>query len=115
MPSKDLFTKVVLTAGTCMLGVIALRPIFMSAPVEAQTPSNKDIYIEPGVVSIRNPDGGGTIGDGRLMIDRKTGDVWGFPTQSGGAPYPIDPTSKTPPTSKPVYLGKFDLSAMKTP
>jgi hypothetical protein len=113
MASNDRFTKVVLSAGTCMLAVIALRPIFMSTPVEAQSPSN-NLYIEPGVISIRNPDGGGTIGDGRMMIDMKTGDVWGFPTQAG-SPYPIDPINKTPPTSKPVYLGRFDLSAMRTP
>jgi hypothetical protein len=67
------------------------------------------LYVEPGTVAIRSTNGG-TIGEGKMIIDLKTGDIWGFPTTSSASPYPIDPTSKNPPLSKPVYLGKFDLS-----
>jgi hypothetical protein len=47
-----------------------------------------------------------------VFIDLRTGDVWGFPTASS-APYPVVMTSNEPPLSKPIYLGKFDLGAMR--
>jgi hypothetical protein len=52
------------------------------------------IYIEPGTIALRVPDSGGAIGEGKMVIDLKTGNVWGFPTNVTGSPYPIDPTSK---------------------
>jgi hypothetical protein len=30
--------------------------------------------------------------EGKIVIDMRNGDVWGFPTQSGpGLPYPVEP------------------------
>jgi hypothetical protein len=34
------------------------------------------------------------------------GKIWGFPTMAEQV-YPVDNTSKTPPTSHPFLLGKF--------
>jgi hypothetical protein len=42
-----------------------------------------------------------------MVIDLKTGDSWGFPMAFT--------TSTEPVVSKPVLLGRFDLSAMKRP
>jgi hypothetical protein len=107
----DLYTKAVLTAIAVLLGVLALRPAVSPVSVQAQSEVS-DLYIEPGIIGIRKPDGG-TQGEGKMVIDRRTGDVWGFPTILAGAPYPIDGGSSKPPTSKPTYLGRFDFSAIK--
>jgi hypothetical protein len=103
----------ILTAGIVILAGMVWQSNPITRPVQAQ-PLSTNLYIEPGTVSIRNPDGGGTIGDGKMVVDLKTGDVWGFPTNLTGSPYPVDPINKTPPISKPVYLGRFDFSQMRT-
>jgi hypothetical protein len=46
---------------------------------------------------------------GKVVIDMRNGDIWGFPTLVQG-PYPIDTASSKPPTSRPMYLGKFLFS-----
>lgn len=69
------------------------------------------LYIEPGTTILRNVDGSGGV-QGKVVIDRRNGDIWGFPTRTS-APYPVAPTSHEPPISKPMYLGRFDFSAMK--
>jgi hypothetical protein len=95
-----------------VLTAIALRPAVSPPSVYAQSPVSA-IYVEPGVTIIRSPDGSGQV-QGKVVIDLQSGDVWGFPTSSA-APYPVDQTSTRPPVSKPVYLGRFDLAAMKRP
>ena len=103
----DLYTKCILTLIAVLLAAIALRnPV----PVEAQSQRGHDLWIEPGFIAVRKPDGSMQT-EGKMVIDRATGDIWGFST-AGTAPYPIDTTSSTPPVSRPVYLGKFDFSAM---
>ena len=47
----------------------------INTPVEAQSPSTS-LYIEPGTIAIRAPDSGGSIGDGKMVVDLKTGNVW---------------------------------------
>ena len=61
-----------------------MRPVAAAAQIE--TPS---LYIEPGTSPIRNLNGGITA-DGKVVINMSTGEVWGFPTHSAGAPYPIE-------------------------
>jgi hypothetical protein len=107
----DLYTKIVLTVIAIWLGFLALRPAVNPAPVQAQS-GNSSLYIEPGTVTLRKPDGS-SMGEGKLVVDLKTGEIWGFPTYMTGAPYPIDVTSQKPATSKPVYLGRYDFDAMK--
>ena len=108
MQSKT-YTQGVLTVIALLLGVIALRP---SNPVtvQAQSPASY-LYVEPRVTSIRKPDGSAQM-QGKVVIDLRTGDIWGFPTLSG-APYPVDLTKPEPPVSEPIYLGKFDFSKMR--
>jgi hypothetical protein len=64
------------------------------------------LQFEPGVVTLRNPDGGQVLG--RMAVDLRTGDIWGFPTMSSD-PYPSDALSAKPKTSHPFLLGRFAL------
>jgi hypothetical protein len=104
------YTKVMLTIIALLLAVIAMRPV----AVQAQGEPGTTFYVEPGTSPIRNLNGG-VASDGKVVINMSTGDVWGFPTYSAGAPYPIDalPLSGRAPVAKPVYLGKFDFAAMR--
>jgi hypothetical protein len=106
----DLYTKCVLTAIALLLAVIALRPIARPSPVAAASGDYSYLYVEPRVTALRKPDGTGQM-QGKVFIDMRNGDIWGFPTLSG-APYPVDTTSTVPPVSEPMYLGKFDFSKM---
>ncbi len=105
----DFYSKCVLTVIGFLLGVIALQPI--TRPVVASAQSNVgQYYIEPGTNSLRAPDGSAQL-QGKVVVDLKTGKIWGFPTLST-APYPVDPTRSEPPVSSPMYLGRFDFSKM---
>ena len=105
----DSYTKIVLTSIALLLGVIALRP-FLNPPTAYAGLSPSDLYIEPGVHSLRSPDG---MREqlGKMVVDLRTGKIWGFPTGTK-APYPIVYTNSEPPTSAPFLLGKFDLAAL---
>ena len=108
----DLYTKFVLTAIAVLLGVIALRPVVHPGPVSAAASDYSYMYVEPRVTAIRKPDGTEQV-QGKVFIDMRNGDVWGFPTLSG-APYPVDTTRTVPPVSSPIYLGRFDLAKTVT-
>ena len=105
-------TKPILTAILLLLCLLALRPAMITPPVHAGS-EYRDLYIEPGTTTLRTPDGRGYV-QGKVVIDRRTGDVWGFPTGTS-APFPVVTTSPEPPHSKPIYLGRFDFSALKVP
>jgi hypothetical protein len=101
----DLYSKVVLTAIALLLGAVAVHPWLAPAPVRAEMEA-PSLFIEPGLTRI--PDlRGGPETVGKMVIDLKTGDSWGFPMAFT--------TSTEPVVSKPVLLGRFDLSAMKRP
>jgi len=102
----DLYTKTVLTVIAALLATLVLR-----SPQCARAQSGYDVFIEPGYTSLHKPDGTMQV-PGKVVVDRLTGDIWGFPTLSGGE-YPVDTTSTKPVVSTPMYLGKFDFSAMK--
>src|SRR5690348_9137267 len=106
----DLYSAAVLTILTILLGIIALRPATNPIAVHAQSDS-PSLYVEPGTTMVRSPDGNSKV-QGKVIIDLRNGNVWGFPTLSG-APYPVDPTTSKPPVSTPMYLGKFDLSKIR--
>ena len=91
-----------------LLGVIALRPLFMAEPAHAQGGETYPFFIEPGYVTLRDPDGTRQL-IGKMVVDMTNGDIWGFPTLTS-SPYPIDSTTAVPPVSRPIYLGKFDFS-----
>ena len=101
----DLYTKVVLTAAVQLLGVLALQPWLSPAAVRAEAETTS-LYIEPGLTRIPGPNlGPDTMG--KLVIDLKTGDAWGFPT--------IFTNYRESAVSKPIYIGRMDLAAMKRP
>ncbi len=100
---------------TLMVLIADLTKPFWSpgAPVVQAQSSNYPIYIEPGVTMLRAPDGSRQV-LGKVVIDLRNGDVWGFPT-TVQQPFPIDVTQQKPPTSTPFRLGRFDLSAIEQP
>lgn len=105
----DRSTKAILIAIAVLLGIIAVRPYVTAQKVEAQESYHYDFYIEPGTWMLRSPGGDSQV-LGKVMVNMKTGDVWGFPT-SDPSPYPVDFSKSAPPVSKPVYLGRFDFAA----
>src|SRR3989454_1653877 len=100
----DRFMQTILLLTALLLSVIAVRPYLIAQRVEAQSSGRYDFYIEPGTHMLRAP-GGSLQVLGKVVVDMKTGDVWGFPTLSAD-PYPIDITKPEPPTSKPIYLDR---------
>jgi hypothetical protein len=105
----DWFVRALLAALVVFLGVIALRPYVFPPPAQAQAQDLYPLYIEPDVYPIRVPDGTGEF-LGKIVVDMRNGNVWGFPTGSK-LPYPIKLLSEGP-TSRPIYLGKFDFAAL---
>ena len=91
-----------------LLAVIAFRPVVQPASVQAQAGEGAPFYIEPGVTMLRKPDGSAQM-YGKMVVDMRTGDIWGFPTMTQ-SPFPVNTTSTTPPKSHPMYLGKFVFS-----
>lgn len=105
----DTYTRIALTAIAFFLAVIALRPLFTPVPASAQSISSS-IYIEPGTQMLRSPDGLRQVW-GRVVVDLRTGKIWGYPTGTTDT-YPVSLTTSQPPTSTPFLLGKLDLSVL---
>lgn len=104
----DWFVKAMLCVMAVFLGTIALRPVLLPPAVSAQGSGGYPFYIEPGVVMLRAPDGSRQV-YGRMVIDLRSGKVWGFPTLTQDL-YPIDLMNSVPPTSRPFVLAKFAFS-----
>ena len=104
----DKFTKAMLIVIALLLGFLAVRPLIQPSPVRAQAEEGYPFYVEPGYTMIRKPDGTSQV-YGKVVIDMRNGDIWGFPTLSQ-SPYPMDPSQPKPPKSSPIYLGKFMFS-----
>ena len=104
----DAFTKAVLVVIAVLLGMLVFRPIVQPTPVRAQATEGYPFYVEPGYTTLRKPDGTAQM-YGKVVIDMRSGDIWGFPTINQ-LPYPSDPTTTKPPKSSPMYLGKFMFS-----
>lgn len=113
MRFKEYWQTLVLSAIAIFLGSLALRPAVDPPRVEAQS-DRAYLFVEPGTTIIRPPDGASGQIQGKVVIDLRSGDVWGFPTTST-APYPVDLARSEPPVSKPIYLGRFDFGAMRRP
>lgn len=108
--STDAYTKCVLTAIAVLLGVIALQPFTHPHTAFAATDYSY-LFVEPRTTTLRKPDGLQQV-EGKVVIDMRNGDVWGFPTMST-TPYPVDTSKSEPPVSEPMYLGKFDFAAIR--
>lgn len=108
--NRDRQTQVLLLIIAIALSIIALRPFI--APVTAQAVSGDGypVYIEPGTIMLRAPDGSKQV-FGKMVVDLRTGKIWGFPTTTQ-APYPVNATQSKPPTSQPFLLGTFALDGM---
>jgi hypothetical protein len=107
----NLFDRTVALAAVTFLGMIALRPLFAPEAAHAQSQA-APVYIEPGVRTIIVPDRSSQV-LGKVVVDLTNGNVWGFPTLAD-VPYPTnaEPGKTTPPISRPIYLGRYDFSAM---
>jgi hypothetical protein len=103
----DRYTKGVLTVIALLLAALALQPVIHPAVTSAQS-GYPYLYVEPGTATLRSPDGNRRV-EGKVVIDMRNGDIWGFPT-AASVPYPVDTTEKEPPVSPPMYLGRFDFS-----
>lgn len=114
MAKSDAIFKWLLISILLVLIADLTKPFWNPAPpvVQAQS-SNYPIYIEPGVTMLRAPDGSRQV-LGKVVVDLRNGNVWGFPT-TVQQPFPIDVTQQKPPTSTPFRLGRFDLSAIEQP
>ena len=105
----DAFTKTLLALIAIFLGIIAVGPFVRPAPVHADSDYSY-LYVEPRTTLLRQPDGSRQL-EGKMVIDMRNGDIWGFPTLSS-TPYPVDTMNTVPPVVSPMYLGRFDFSKM---
>ena len=101
----DWFVRSALVSIVFLLALLVLHQWSQPVPVQAQASEARAFYVEPGYTMLRKPDGSGQM-YGKMMIDMRTGDIWGFPTLVEG-PYPVDAAKSEPPKSHPMYLGKF--------
>lgn len=108
---SDRSVKYLLLVIVLLLGVIAVRPYVAPLAVSAQSVEPASFFVEPGTIMLRAPDGSRQV-LGKVVIDLRNGNVWGFPTL-GREPYPTAGPSSNASTSHPFLLGKFALSDME--
>jgi hypothetical protein len=100
-------TNILLLCIAVSLAAIALKPLAEPQPAQAQVSAAYPYYFEPGTQMLRAPDGSKSV-LGRVVVDMRTGRVWGFPT-GGSDTYPFNATDTKPITSHPFFLGRFAL------
>jgi hypothetical protein len=110
LPMPTRYLNVVLTVIAVLLAMLVVRPLLTPEPAHAAAAA-QDVFFEPGTTLLRAPDGSRQV-MGKVVIDLRSGNVWGFPTASD-VPYPADAMKSGPITSKPFLLGRFDLEAMQ--
>ena len=101
----NLITRFLLLIIAISLAAIAIRPYLAPPTAKAQSETPYPFFIEPGTQMLRAPDGSKSV-LGRVVIDMRTGKVWGFPTLSQDT-YPSNPMTSKPETSHPFELGRF--------
>ena len=108
MPSTRL-AHVLLSVIAVALTVLAARPYVQPQSVQAQAAavSEDPMYVEPGVYLLRIPEGGQVLG--KVVVNLRTGNVWGFPTNNSD-PYPTSSLDSKLQVSHPFSLGKFAVS-----
>jgi hypothetical protein len=109
----DNITKLLLAVIATFLGGLVVRPLVHPDRVRAESAEARPFFVEPGYTTIRKPDGSAQV-YGKIMIDMRTGDVWGFPTLVP-APYPVSANAANAKGAKsePIYLGQFALEQAK--
>jgi hypothetical protein len=98
-------TNVLLLIIATALAAIAIRPYIAPRIVSAQSPSPYPFYFEPGTQMLRAPDGSKQV-YGRVVVDMRTGKIWGFPTYTMDT-YPVNAVDTKPQVSHPFPLGRF--------
>jgi len=81
----DRFVKFLLLVIAVSLAGLALRPYVAPPVVEAQSGDGYPFYIEPGTAMLRAPDGSRHV-LGKVVVDMRNGNVWGFPTMARSLP-----------------------------
>ena len=104
----DWLVKSLLVVIAVLLAIVVFRPVAQPPSVLAQDGSPYPFHIEQGMVSLRKPDGNTTWG--KIAVDMRNGDVWGFPMQAQNTPYPVYGPSDSPKVSHPLYLGRMAFS-----
>jgi hypothetical protein len=103
---RENLTVILLSIIAAALVAIAVRPMVAPPAAEAQS-TVYPLYIEPGSELLRAPDGSSQV-YGKVMVDLRTGKIWGFPTLAPQS-YPSNALQSKPPTSRPFELGRFAL------
>jgi hypothetical protein len=106
----DSVSKLLLSVIAIALIAIAIRPFWTPAPAQAQSGAAYPVYIEPGVQMLKTSDGKKQV-YGRVVVDLRTGKIWGFPTIATD-PYPFDALNSKPQISRPFELGRFAFEDM---
>lgn len=107
---NDSVTKLLLSVIAMALMAIAMRPYMAPAPAHAQNGTAYPVFIEPGVQMLKSSDGKKQV-YGRVVVDLRTGKIWGFPTITTD-PYPFNALNGKPQTSQPFELGRFAFEDM---
>ena len=97
-------TNILLSIIAIALVAITTRPYVAPHAVKAQSSSPYPFYFEPGTQMLRAPDGSKQV-YGRVVVDMRTGKVWGFPTYTTDT-YPTNPVDTKPQVSHPFVLGR---------
>jgi hypothetical protein len=105
MRRKDVTIALLLIIAVALV-TIAVQPIFAPRTVAAQS-TVYPLYIEPGYEMLRAPDGTSQV-YGKVVVDMRTGKIWGFPTLAPQS-YPTAGLQNKLPTSRPFELGRFAL------
>lgn len=114
---NDLVTKFLLAVIAVALCAIAVRPYIAPRAAQAQTQAQTQsgaypVYIEPGVQMLKSSDGTKQV-FGRMVVDLRTGKIWGFPTVTTD-PYPFNALETKPVISHPFELGSFAFDEMQS-
>jgi hypothetical protein len=107
---NDSLTKLLLSIIALALVAIAIRPYVAPAPAHAENTASYPVYIEPGVQMLKTSDGSKQV-YGRVVVDLRTGKIWGFPTITTDT-YPFNALNSKPQTSRPFELGRFAFEDM---
>lgn len=106
---SDVVSKLLLSVIAIALVAIAIRPYIAPGAAHAQSTAYP-VYIEPGVQMLKTSDRSKQV-YGRMVVDLRTGKIWGFPTMTTD-PYPFNALNSKPQTSHPFELGRFAFEDM---
>jgi hypothetical protein len=102
---KDSVTNFLLLVIAIALIAIAAKPYLRPEAAHAESAAPYPFYFEPGTQMLRDPDGSRQVW-GRVVVDMRTGKVWGFPTTTPDT-YPVNAVETKPQVSHPFLLGRF--------